>query len=92
MEEEEKLFKAHMQYLKEDARLLTEEGKMINKLQGMEEHDIDEYIGEMEHLVKQKMELYQKLFGQIQHFKKHLQEEEDLHTQTKVVPAQKLYY
>ena len=33
MEEEEELFKAHMLYLKEDAQLLTEEGKLINNLQ-----------------------------------------------------------
>ena len=33
MEEEEELFKAHMAYLKEDAQLLTEEGKLINNLQ-----------------------------------------------------------
>ena len=33
IEEEEKLFQSHMSYLKEDARLLTEEGILINKLQ-----------------------------------------------------------
>eukprot|EP01022_Parablepharisma_sp_SALTPOND_P023779 TRINITY_DN515_c0_g1_i1.p1 TRINITY_DN515_c0_g1~~TRINITY_DN515_c0_g1_i1.p1 ORF type:complete len:654 (-),score=68.82 TRINITY_DN515_c0_g1_i1:250-2211(-) len=33
IEEEEELFKTHMAYLKEDAQLLTEEGKLINNLQ-----------------------------------------------------------
>ncbi len=33
IEEEEDLFKTHMAYLKEDAQLLTEEGKLINNLQ-----------------------------------------------------------
>ncbi len=32
IEEQEELFKAHMSYLKEDAQLLTEEGKLINDL------------------------------------------------------------
>ena len=32
IEEEEELFKTHMAYLKEDAQLLTEEGKLINDL------------------------------------------------------------
>jgi kinesin family protein 2/24 len=32
-DEEEKLFNLHVAYLKEDARLLTEEGQLINKLQ-----------------------------------------------------------
>ncbi len=102
MDEEEKLFKSHMQYLKEDARLLTEEGALINKLQSnrvadkymiaMEEHDIDSYINDMESLVKQKMALYQNLYGKIQHFKTKLQEEEELHSQTKAVQPQQLYY
>lgn len=33
IEEQEELFKSHMAYLKEDAQLLTEEGKLINGLQ-----------------------------------------------------------
>jgi len=33
IEEEEELFRDHMTYLKEDAQLLTEEGKLINDLQ-----------------------------------------------------------
>ncbi len=33
IEEQEELFKSHMTYLKEDAQLLTEEGKLINGLQ-----------------------------------------------------------
>jgi hypothetical protein len=33
IQEEEELFKAHMNYLKEDAQLLTEEGQLINNLQ-----------------------------------------------------------
>eukprot|EP00831_Metopus_contortus_P054499 TRINITY_DN458_c0_g1_i2.p1 TRINITY_DN458_c0_g1~~TRINITY_DN458_c0_g1_i2.p1 ORF type:complete len:712 (+),score=132.05 TRINITY_DN458_c0_g1_i2:218-2353(+) len=72
MEEEEELFKSHMQYLKEDAQLLTEEGKLINNLTnvGTEDHDIDDYIFKMEGLVKKKLDLYQNLYGKIQNFKK----------------------
>ena len=91
IDEEEKLFKAHMSYLKEDARLLTEEGALINKLQSMEDHDIDGYITEMESLVKKKLDLYQNLYGRIQKFRKKLDQEQELHTQSKVIDPKQLF-
>jgi hypothetical protein len=48
---------------------------------GAEEHDIDQYIGKMEFVVKRKLDLYQNLYGKIQKFKKHLKEEEEIHSQ-----------
>ena len=56
----------------------------------MEEHDIDEYIGRMEGLVKRKLDLYKSLHERIQKFKKHLKEEEEIHT--KVQQNNKIYY
>ena len=55
-----------------------------------EEYDIDGYITKMETVVKRKLDLYQNLFGMIQKFKKHLKEEEEIHT--KVAQANPLYY
>lgn len=48
---------------------------------GEEEHDIDNYITKMEAVVKRKLDLYQNLYGKIQKFKKHLKEEEEIHSQ-----------
>lgn len=90
MDEEEELFKAHMAYLKEDAQLLTEEGELINSLQQTEECDIDGYINRMESVVKKKLDLYQNLYGRIQKFKKHLKEEDEIHT--KVSQTKQIYY
>ena len=55
----------------------------------MEERDIDDYIGKMETVVKRKLELYKSLNDRIQTFKKHLKEEDEIHT--KVLQANKLY-
>lgn len=49
-----------MEYLKEAARLLTEEGNLISKLQGVESEDvdIDHYVNKMEGIVKRNLEIY----------------------------------
>ncbi len=57
---------------------------------GNEEYDIDGYITKMEAVVKRKLDLYQNLYGKIQKFKKHLKEEEEIHT--KVVQTNQFYY
>jgi len=44
----------------------------------------------METVVKKKLDLYQNLYGRIQKFKKHLSEEEEIHT--KVIQNNQFYY
>lgn len=44
-----------------------------------EEHDVDQYITQMETVVKQKLGLYQNLYSQILKLKKRLQDEEETH-------------
>ena len=89
-----------MSYLKEDAQLLTEEGELINNLQSIfivyeidvtsDDYDIDDYIDKMETVVKKKLDLYKNLYGRIQNFKKHLKEEEEIHS--KVSKIDQIYY
>jgi len=55
-----------------------------------EDYDIDSYINKMEALVKRKLELYKNLYERVQTFKKHLREEEEIHT--KVRRIDQVYY
>ena len=57
---------------------------------GTEEHDIDEYITRMEAVVQRKLGLYQNLNDRIQTFKKHLKEEEEIHS--KVLQSNQIYF
>lgn len=81
VDEEEELRNKHLQYLKEAAQLLTEEGELISKVQGMsgEEYDIEDYVGNMERIIKRNLEIYGDLQKKMNKFKKHLKEEEEAH-------------
>lgn len=70
--EEENLFKTHMEYIKEDAKLLADEGRLINDLQNMQGKDVEEYVNNMEGFVKYKLSLYTSLNEKIQEFKKRI--------------------
>jgi kinesin family protein 2/24 len=81
VEEEEELLNRHLQYLKEAAQLLTEEGELISNVQGVGsvEYDIDEYVSRMERIVARNIDIYSDLQRRILKFKKHLKEEEEAH-------------
>ena len=81
IEEEEELRNKHLEYLKEAAKLLTEEGELISNLQGFgnEEYDMDEYVNRMERIIKRNRDIYGDLQQRMQRFKKHMQEEEEAH-------------
>lgn len=86
MEEEEKLLSCHVNAIKEDARILTEEGRLISQVQGegVVDYDIDEYVKQMEQLVKHKVQIYTQLAKRLSNFKKYLNEEEQVsHTITR---------
>ena len=80
MEEEEKLLSCHVDVIKEDARMLTEEGRLISQVQGegVVDYDIDEYVKQMEKLVKHKVQIYSQLARRLNNFKKYLHEEEQV--------------
>lgn len=81
VDEEEILRKKHLEYLKEAAQLLTEEGELISNVQGMgtDDYDIDDYVNRMEKIIERNLFIYGDMQKRIQKFKKHLKEEEEAH-------------
>jgi len=84
---EQELIKSHMEFLKEESILLKEESKLLNKLQNIGENDIDGYVNEIEMKVNKKLGMYVKLKNMIEEFKKHLNEEEEMHTKINFNPS-----
>lgn len=81
MDEQEELRNRHLEYLKEAAALLSQEGELIQSLQGMGggDYDIDEYVSSMEGIVRRNLEIYGDMQAQIHRFKRLLREEEEAH-------------
>lgn len=82
MEEQDILRAKHLQYLKEAAQLLTQEGELISTLQeggDGSDGDIDEYVNRMEVIIARNLEIYSDMQFQIQRFKGLLNEEEEAH-------------
>ena len=83
VEMEEELRNKHLEYLKEAAKLLTEEGQLISSVHDFnkedENYDMDDYVNRMERIVKRNLEIYGDLNNRIQNFKKHMKEEEEAH-------------
>ena len=54
IEEQEEFRYKHFEYLKEAAKMLTEESGLISNVQGVgdEEYDMDEYVVRMEKIIK----------------------------------------
>jgi hypothetical protein len=73
MIEEEQILNGHVECVKEEAKLLTREGEIINKIQNAitsgEDFDMNEYLGTVEEIAIAKMQMYQKLVAHIVDFK-----------------------
>ena len=63
VDEEEELRNKHLEYLKEAASLLTQEGELISNVQGVndQEYDIEEYVDKMQRIVHRNLEIYSDL-------------------------------
>lgn len=82
IDEQEVLRGKHLQYLKEAAQLLTQEGELISTLQDADEGDgdnIDEYVRQMERIVARNLEIYSDMQQHLTRFKGLLKEEEEAH-------------
>jgi len=81
MDEQDELRNKHLEYLKEAAQLLTQEGELISNLQGLggEDTDIDDYVSRMEGIVARNLEIYSDMQQQLFRFKGLLREEEEAH-------------
>ena len=84
-----------MEVIKQDAKLLTEEGKLISLIKGIgseeEKIEVDEYINRLENVLDQKINIYSNLQDKIDIYKVHLKEEDQMrkeHPQFFVDPAE----
>lgn len=78
VEKEEELIVAHVNAIKEDAHILTDEGNLIDLIQGNrgEDYDIEMYVQQLNQLVKQKLKVYNLLQDKLFDFEKLLKDEE----------------
>lgn len=74
-DEEEDLLNLHMSIIQENAELLTEEGRLLQQIQG-ENNDIDAYAARLDAILQRKQELITILRKKLDHFRVSLQREE----------------
>jgi len=94
IQDEDDIITTHMEVVKQDAKLLTEEGRLISLIKGIgseeEKIEIDEYIQRLENVLDQKVNIYSGLQDKIDVYKGHLKEEDRMrkeHPQFFVDPA-----
>ena len=81
VEDEDDIINYHMNIIKEDARLLTQEGDLITNIKGVgKEGDfkMDEYIAGLDKIIEQKLKIYNNIKGKVDKYKLHIKEEDDL--------------
>jgi 2C-methyl-D-erythritol 2,4-cyclodiphosphate synthase len=80
-DEHEQLQKNHLEYLKEAAQLLTQEGEIISGVQttAIVDQDMDDYVNKMEKIVARNLEIYSDMAAQLARFKALLKDEEEAH-------------
>eukprot|EP00903_Cladosiphon_okamuranus_P015554 g14359.t1 len=77
-EEEEALLNLHMNIIQENAELLTEEGRLLQQIQGDDviDYDIDAYATRLSEILDRKMTLMSSLQTRLRNFRGHLEAEE----------------
>ena len=81
VEDEDDIINYHMNIIKEDARLLSQEGDLITNIKGVgkeEDFKIDEYIAGLDKIIEQKLKFYNNMKGKVDKYKKHIKEEDIL--------------
>jgi kinesin family protein 2/24 len=76
-EEEEELLNLHMKSIHENAELLTEEGALLQYVQG-EDHDIEAYASRLGEILERKTALILELRGRLGSFRDLIRKEEEL--------------
>eukprot|EP00605_Chrysophyceae_sp_TOSAG23-4_P001525 GSChrysophyteH1.ASY1.ANO1.1673.1 assembled CDS len=76
-EEEEALLNLHMNIIQENAELLTEEGRLLQQIQG-EDNDIDAYATRLDAILERKQTLIHSLRKRLKNFREALAQEEKL--------------
>ena len=79
-DEEEALLNRHMGVIQENAELLTEEGRLLQQIQGadVQDYDIDAYASRLEQILRRKQELIGDLQQKLANFRRHLRKEEKI--------------
>ena len=82
IQDEDDIINTHMEVVKQDAKLLTEEGRLISLIKGIgtdeDKIEIDEYIQRLDNVLEQKMNIYSGLQDKIDIYKGHLKEEDKM--------------
>ena len=70
-EEQEKLIANHMDIIKNEAQLLTEEGNLISKIKGIteENYSMEEYVPKIEEIIDSKLKYFRELKKKIKKYK-----------------------
>ena len=71
VEEEEALIANHMDIIKSEAQLLTEEGNLISKIKGIteENYSMEEYVPKIEDIIETKLKYFRELKEKIKEYK-----------------------
>ena len=71
IEEQENLISDHMDIIKSEAKLLTEEGNLISKIKGItdENYTMDEYVPKIEEIIEAKLNYFKELKQKIKDYK-----------------------
>ena len=81
VEDEDDIINYHMNIIKEDARLLTQEGDLITNIKGVGnegEFHMDEYIAGLDKIIEEKLRIYNNIKGKVDKYKMHIKEEDEL--------------
>jgi len=94
IEDEDDIVATHMDVIKQDARMLTEEGELITKIKGVGDNDenftMEDYLKRLENIIDNKIDIYSGLQNKIDVYKQHIKDEEKMrkeHPQFFVDPA-----
>ena len=71
VEEQEALIANHMDIIKSEAQLLTEEGNLISKIKGIteENYSMEEYVPKIEDIIETKLKYFRELKEKIKEYK-----------------------
>jgi kinesin family protein 2/24 len=83
VEDEDDIVSTHMNVIKDDAKILTEEGELITKIKGInsdlnEEFTMDEYLNRLEMIIDKKINMYSDLKDKLDIYKEHIKEEDEM--------------
>jgi kinesin family protein 2/24 len=80
VEDEDEIVNIHMNIIKDDAKMLTEEGELITNVRGVGDvqYEMDAYTRRLDFIISQKINLYQGLKKKIDVYKRHIKEEDEI--------------